>query len=123
MGKREKLTFDKVIDEIKKDENNLAILLVGSSKNKDLMDENLNINDIDLFIIRENQVSNQIREFIKYNDIEFDLNYFSIKSAYKYIEKKEKFFIKALSNPNIVFDSENISADIIKKCKIEKEKL
>lgn len=123
MGKREKLTFDKVIDEIKKDENNLAILLVGSSKNKDLMDENLNINDIDLFIIRENQVLNQIREFIKYNDIEFDLNYFSIKSAYKYIEKKEKFFIKALSNPNIVFDSENISADIIKKCKIEKEKL
>lgn len=123
MGKREKLTFDKAIDEIKKDENNLAILLVGSSKNKDLMDENLNINDIDLFIIRENQVSNQIREFIKYNDIEFDLNYFSIKSAYKYIEKKEKFFIKALSNPNIIFDSENISADIIKKCKIEKEKL
>ncbi len=116
MGKKEKLAFDTVINNLKNDKNIISIFLVGSSKNKNLIEENLNINDIDLFIIKEKQISDQIREFINYFDIEFDINYFSKESAYKYIEKKEKFFIKALSNPKIVFDKENISLDIIKKC-------
>lgn len=123
MGKKEQIAFDFVIDKLKKDENNISIMLVGSAKYKDLSDENLSINDIDLFVIRKKQISNQIREFSKYNGVEFDINYFSEDSAYKYIEKKEKFFIKAISKPVIIYEKENISDNIIKECKEIYEKI
>ena len=123
MGKKEQTAFDFVIDKLKCDENNISIMLVGSAKYKNLSDENLSINDIDLFVIRKNQISDQIREFSNYNGVDFDINYFSVDSAYKYIEKAEKFFVKAISGPVVLFERENISDEIIKKCKIMYEKI
>ena len=123
MGKKEVDAFNFVVDRLKEDDNNTLIMLVGSAKYKNLSDENLSINDIDLFVIREKQVSNQIREFSNYYGVEFDINYFSIESAYKYMEKEEKFFIKAISNPVVIFEKEKISEKMIEKCKIMYEKI
>lgn len=123
MGKKEEKAFNFVVDRLKNDENNISIMLVGSAKYKNLADENLSINDIDLFIIRRNQISDQIREFSSYFDVEFDINYFSIESANRYIERGEKFFVKAISSPIVVFEREEVSESIIEKCKIMYEKI
>lgn len=123
MGKKEVDAFNFVVDRLKEDDNNTLIMLVGSAKYKNLSDEDLSINDIDLFVIREKQVSDQIREFSNYYGVEFDINYFSIESAYKYIEKEEKFFIKAISNPVVIFEKGSISEKMIEKCKIMYEKI
>lgn len=123
MGKKEQAAFDFVIDRLKNDENNISILLVGSAKYKDLSDENLSINDIDLFVIRKNQVSEQIREFSNYNGLDFDINYFSVDSAYRYIDKAERFFVKAISGPVVLFEREKISDEMIEKCKIMYERI
>ena len=123
MGKKEEKAFNFVIDKLKNDENNISIMLVGSAKYKNLADENLSINDIDLFIIRRNQISDQIREFSSYFGVDFDINYFSIESANRYIERGEKFFVKAISNPVVVFEREEVSESIIEKCKIMYEKI
>lgn len=123
MGKKEVDAFNFVVDRLKEDDNNTLIMLVGSAKYKNLSDEDLSINDIDLFVIREKQISDQIREFSNYYGVEFDINYFSIESAYKYIEKEEKFFIKAISNPVVIFEKGSISEKMIEKCKIMYEKI
>ncbi len=123
MGKKEVDAFNFVVDRLKEDDNNTLIMLVGSAKYKNLSDEDLSINDIDLFVIREKQISDQIREFSNYYGVEFDINYFSIESAYKYMEKEEKFFIKAISNPVVIFEKEKISEKMIEKCKIMYEKI
>ena len=123
MGKKEVDAFNFVVDRLKEDDNNTLIMLVGSAKYKNLSDEDLSINDIDLFVIREKQISDQIREFSNYYGVEFDINYFSIESTYKYIEKEEKFFIKAISNPVVIFEKEKISEKMIEKCKIMYEKI
>lgn len=123
MGKKEQAAFDFVIDRLKNDENNISILLVGSAKYKDLSDKNLSINDIDLFVIRKNQVSEQIREFSNYNGLDFDINYFSVDSAYRYIDKAERFFVKAISGPVVLFEREKISDEMIGKCKIMYERI
>lgn len=123
MGKKEQKAFDFVVNKLKSDENNISIMLVGSAKYKDLSDENLSINDIDLFVIRKNQISDQIREFPNYFGVEFDINYFSIESANRYIERGEKFFVKAISNPVVVFEREEVSESIIEKCKIMYDKI
>ncbi|EEA86082.1 hypothetical protein [Peptacetobacter hiranonis] len=123
MGKKEEKAFNFVIDKLKNDENNISIMLVGSAKCKNLADENLSINDIDLFIIRRNQISDQIREFSSYFGVDFDINYFSIESANRYIERGEKFFVKAISNPVVVFEREEVSESIIEKCKIMYDKI
>lgn len=123
MGKKEVDAFNFVVDRLKEDDNNTLIMLVGSAKYKNLSDEDLSINDIDLFVIRKKQISDQIREFSNYYGVEFDINYFSIESAYKYIEKEEKFFIKAISNPVVIFEKEKISEKMIEKCKIMYEKI
>ena len=123
MGKKEQKAFDFVVNKLKSDENNISIMLVGSAKYKDLSDENLSINDIDLFIIRRNQISDQIREFSSYFGVDFDINYFSIESANRYIERGEKFFVKAISNPVVVFEREEVSESIIEKCKIMYDKI
>ena len=123
MGKKEVDAFNFVVDRLKEDDNNTLIMLVGSAKYKNLSDEDLSINDIDLFVIREKQISDQIREFSNYYGVEFDINYFSIESAYKYMEKEEKFFIKAISNPVVIFEKGSISEKMIEKCKIMYEKI
>ena len=123
MGKKEVDAFNFVVDRLKEDDNNTLIMLVGSAKYKNLSDEDLSINDIDLFVIRKKQISDQIREFSNYYGVEFDINYFSIESAYKYIEKEEKFFIKAISNPVVIFEKGSISEKMIEKCKIMYEKI
>ena len=123
MGKKEVDAFNFVVDRLKEDDNNTLIMLVGSAKYKNLSDEDLSINDIDLFVIRKKQISDQIREFSNYYGVEFDINYFSIESAYKYMEKEEKFFIKAISNPVVIFEKEKISEKMIEKCKIMYEKI
>lgn len=123
MGKKEQAAFDFVIDRLKNDENNISILLVGSAKYKDLSDKNLSINDIDLFVIRKNQVSEQIREFSNYNGLDFDINYFSVDSAYRYIDKAERFFVKAISGPVVLFERKKISDEMIGKCKIMYDKI
>lgn len=123
MGKKEEKAFNFVIDKLKNDENNISIMLVGLAKYKNLADENLSINDIDLFIIRRNQISDQIREFSSYFGVDFDINYFSIESANRYIERGEKFFVKAISNPVVVFEREEVSESIIEKCKIMYDKI
>ena len=123
MGKKEQKAFGFVLDKLKSDENNISIMMVGSAKYKDLSDENLSINDIDLFVIRKNQISDQIREFSSYFGVDFDINYFSIESANRYIERGEKFFVKAISNPVVVFEREEVSESIIEKCKIMYEKI
>ena len=123
MGKKEEKAFNFIIDKLKNDENNISIMLVGSAKYKNLADENLSINDIDLFIIRRNQISDQIREFSSYFGVDFDINYFSIESANRYIERGEKFFVKAISNPVVVFEREEVSESIIEKCKIMYDKI
>lgn len=123
MGKKEQKAFGFVLDKLKSDENNISIMLVGSAKYKDLSDENLSINDIDLFVIRKNQISDQIREFSSYFGVDFDINYFSIESANRYIERGEKFFVKAISNPVVVFEREEVSESIIEKCKIMYDKI
>lgn len=123
MGKKEEKAFNFVIDKLKNEENNISIMLVGSAKYKNLADENLSINDIDLFIIRRNQISDQIREFSSYFGVDFDINYFSIESANRYIERGEKFFVKAISNPVVVFEREEVSESIIEGCKIMYDKI
>ena len=123
MGKKEVDAFNFVVDRLKEDDNNTLIMLVGSAKYKNLSDEDLSINDIDLFIIRRNQISDQIREFSSYFGVDFDINYFSIESANRYIERGEKFFVKAISNPVVVFEREEVSESIIEKCKIMYDKI
>lgn len=123
MGKKEQKAFDFVVNKLKSDENNISIMMVGSAKYKNLSDENLSINDIDLFVIRKNQISDQIREFSSYFGVDFDINYFSIESANRYIERGEKFFVKAISNPVVVFEREEVSESIIEKCKIMYDKI
>ena len=123
MGKKEVDAFNFVVDRLKEDDNNTLIMLVGSAKYKNLSDEDLSINDIDLFVIREKQISDQIREFSSYFGVDFDINYFSIESANRYIERGEKFFVKAISNPVVVFEREEVSESIIEKCKIMYDKI
>ena len=75
---------------------------MGSSKNADLNDKCCVINDIDLFII-SNQEENQIRELKNINNIEFDINYFSKEYAHQLIQDKEYFFINELKDLKLRF--------------------
>lgn len=106
-------------EEIKKlinDENTKAIYLVGSSKNIDLQSENIDINDIDLFVFVNNG-DKQIRQIKNIENIEFDINYFPEKLVYEFIERKEYFFLKEMKNPKIVYDKTETSKYIINLCK------
>ena len=80
--------FNREIDLIKKDENTLGIVLVGSSKDL-AFEKDIKINDIDLFIFTKEQDENQIRINKEISSIEFDLNYISIKGCKHFIETKE----------------------------------
>ena len=107
----------KVLEKIKSKSNTESILIVGSSKNIFDKDYKLNnINDIDLFIFT-NSGENQVREVKKICDISFDINYFPKKIVLEYINKKEYFFLKEMTNPTIIYDKNNEIKNIINICK------
>ena len=127
-------TFINVIETLKKYKNTKAIILVGSSKDKlekykklendyrfpdsvETEDNNINltINDIDLFIIVENQEENQIRETKNIDNIEFDMNFISIKGCQNFIESKTYFFLK-IKDGSLLYDVDNLGKEIMKLC-------
>ena len=101
--------FNREIDLIKKDENTLGIVLVGSSKDLDF-EKDIKINDIDLFIFTKEQDENQIRINKEISSIEFDLNYISIKGCEHFIETKEYFFLK-INDGKIIYEDKGIGFD------------
>lgn len=107
--------FQREIDLIKKDENTLGIVLVGSSKDLDF-EKDVKINDIDLFIFTKQQDEDQIRINKVISSIEFDLNYISKEGCENFIKNKEYFFLK-INDGKIIFDTEDYAKDILKKCK------
>ena len=127
-------TFINVIDALKQDKNTKSIILVGSSKDKlekykklendyrlpDSVETagnniNLTINDIDLFIIVENQEENQIRETKNIDNIEFDMNFISIKGCQNFIESKTYFFLK-IKDGKLLYDVDDLGKEIMKLC-------
>ena len=127
-------TFINVIETLKKDKNTKSIILVGSSKDKlekykklendyrlpdsvETEDNNINltINDIDLFILVENQAENQIRETKNIDNIEFDMNFISIKGCQNFIESKTYFFLK-IKDGKLLYDVDNLGKEIMKLC-------
>ena len=112
--------FKQEIDLIKKDENTLGIVLVGSSKDLDF-EKDTEINDIDLFIFTKEQQKDQIRINKVISSIEFDLNYISKQGCNNFINKKEYFFLK-INDGKIIYDTCDYAKDILKKCKEAYEK-
>ena len=108
--------FNREIDLIKKDENTLGIVLVGSSKDLDF-ESDIKINDIDLFIFTKEQDENQIRINKEISSIEFDLNYISIKGCEYFIDTKEYFFLK-INDGKIIYDTCGFAKETLQKCKI-----
>ena len=112
--------FNREIDLIKKDENTLGIVLVGSSKDLDF-EKDIKINDIDLFIFTKEQDENQIRINKEISSIEFDLNYISIKGCKHFIETKEYFFLKIYDNgPDNICEEEKRDKMLEIKSEIKK---
>lgn len=107
--------FQREIDLIKKDENTLSIVLVGSSKDLDFEDD-VKINDIDLFIFTKEQKEDQIRINKVVSSVEFDLNYISREGCKNFIKNKEYFFLK-INDGKIIFDTSNYAKDILRICK------
>lgn len=107
-------TFKKVIEDVKRDKNVKAIIHVGSSKGK-IYEENPKVNDIDLFIIVENQEKNQIRKVEKIGEIEFDFNYISIKGCYDFIESKTYFFLN-IKDGKLLYDENDLGKGILSLC-------
>lgn len=108
--------YKKEIENIKSNENVKAIFLVGSSKNVNLNNKEVKVDDIDIFVIKASKYL-QVREVKNIEGIEFDINYFSKTGIEKFIEDREYFFLKEMSNPKIIYNElENIDA-IIKRCK------
>ncbi|MCC3869864.1 hypothetical protein [Terrisporobacter mayombei] len=107
-------TFVKVIEGFKKDKNVKSIIHVGSSKEK-IYEENPKVNDIDLFIILENQEKNQIRKVEKIDEIEFDFNYISIKGCYDFIESKTYFFLN-IKDGKLLYDENDFGKGILSLC-------
>lgn len=112
--------FNREIDLIKKDENTLGIVLVGSSKDVDF-EKDIEINDIDLFIFTREQQEDQIRINKVISSIEFDLNYISKDGCNNFINNKEYFFLK-INDGKIIYDTCDYAKDILKKCKKAYEK-
>jgi hypothetical protein len=104
------------IDKIIKDENTESIFLVGSSKEINLDRENIELNDIDIFVFVE-KGNMQIREIKNIDGIEFDINYFSKEGIKKLIDSKEYFFLKEMSQPKIIYDKTEKNIDIVNLCK------
>lgn len=108
-------TFFNVIENLKKNENIKSIIHVGSSKDK-IYEKNCKVNDIDLFIIVENQEENQIRKIQEINNIEFDFNYISVEGCYNFIESKTYFFLN-IKDGKLLYDENNLGKEILSLCK------
>lgn len=108
--------YNDEIEKIINNENTEAIYLVGSSKNLNLKDEEISLSDIDIFVFVKNG-DLQTRIVKKVENIGFDINYFSEKGVYKFINEKEYFFLKEMKNPKVIYDKNNISNKIINLCK------
>ncbi|MFI3210663.1 MAG: hypothetical protein R3Y64_06395 [Peptostreptococcaceae bacterium] len=97
------------LDNIKEKDEVYAIFLVGSSKNKEIFE-----NDVDLFVFT-NDLGVQIRETKIFDNITFDISYFPKNCIDKLIEDREYFFLKEMKDPKIIFKKSDIK-NIIKKC-------
>ena len=106
--------FTNVIKNLKKNKNIKSIIHVGSRKKK-ITKKNWKVNDIDLFIIVENQNIDQIRKIETINNVEFDFNYISIEGSYRFIENKTYFFLE-IKDGNILYDKNNIGRGILSLC-------
>lgn len=106
-----KAIFEKEISKLKEDKNIIAILIVGSLKD---LNFDKQINDIDLFVITK-EGEKQIREIKYIEDIEFDINYFSIDLVNKLINLKEQFFLEGMNGSNLIYDTDNIGEDYLRK--------
>lgn len=102
--------FNEKIEEMKSDKDIEAIFITGSSKDMKFEDET---KDIDIFAITLKEVD-QIRDIKEIQGRMWDINIFSQKSMKQYIQKKEKFMLKALSENVILYDPK----DIIKSMKL-----
>lgn len=112
--------YYKELDKLKNNEDNIAIFLVGSSKNLDFTKLNENIKDIDIFVISD-QIENQIRYTKTIYDIELDINKFSIKHINKMIESKEYFFINEMKDAKTIYDRDNMGKNVINLSKAKYE--
>jgi predicted nucleotidyltransferase len=110
-----KQAYEELILKLKNDQNNIAIVVVGSSAD---LNFDKNINDIDLFIITKHG-DRQIRKRYSRQNIDFDINYFSENLAYELIHKKKLFFIEGIIKGNSIYDKKNILGDIRKYAEIE----
>lgn len=106
-----KIIFEKEISKLKEDKNIISILIVGSCKDLNFDKE---INDIDLFIITK-EGEKQIREIKYIQDIEFDINYFSIGLVDRLISSKEQFFIEGMNGSNLIYDTDKIGEYYLKE--------
>lgn len=114
-------TYKEEIELINSNDNVNSILLVGSSKNINFeLDYNF-INDIDIFIIVK-EGPYQERIIKERNGIEFDINYFSIKGVYKFIEEKEYFFLKEMKDAKVIYNKDKNLNNIISLCRVEYNK-
>lgn len=112
--------YYKELEKLKNNKDNIAIFLVGSSKNLDFTKLNENIKDIDIFVISD-QIENQIRYTKTIYDIELDINKFSIKHINKMIESKEYFFINEMKDAKTIYDRDNMGKDVINLSKAKYE--
>lgn len=113
--------YKEEIELINSNDNVSSILLVGSSKNINFeLDYNF-INDIDIFIIVK-EGPYQERIIKERNGIEFDINYFSIKGVYKFIEEKEYFFLKEMKDAKVIYNKDKNLNNIISLCRVEYDK-
>lgn len=114
-------TYKEEIELINSNDNVNSILLVGSSKNINFeLDYNF-INDIDIFVIVK-EGPYQERIIKERNGIEFDINYFSIKGVYKFIEEKEYFFLKEMKDAKVIYNKDKNLNNIISLCRVEYNK-
>lgn len=114
-------TYKEEIECIKNDSRINSILLVGSTKHVDLELESYKVNDIDIFVITD-EGPYQERIIKEINGIEFDINYFSTKGVYKFIQQKEYFFLKEMKEAKVVYNKNEKLNDIIDLCKVEYKK-
>lgn len=108
-------TYMKEINILKSNINTRAIILVGSSKDKDFTKGDCKINDIDIFVIVEKQNVDQIRKIKTVNNIEFDINFISIEGSQNFIKNKTYFFLK-VKDGNLIYDIDNTGEEIMKLC-------
>lgn len=105
--------YKKEIDKITKNSGVIAIFLVGSSKNKNFVNHEEKVNDIDLFVVKEG-ADVQERIIKNIDGVDFDINYFSYELCEKMIDKQELFFISEMKDAKVLYDISSMSNKLIK---------